>query len=248
MTVPGGLPPATPNSDSLAVASDGSIFVPVVDIEDGDPADAGIVHLTSSGHIDHTFGDQGLSALTQGSAPIDAVATTDGGVVVELQGADGGAEFLKIQSNGKLDTSFGDFHLLSSQEGDPDQLVSSGDGKFFALTPEDSEEDLPPDHDFPLARLNANGTLDPTFGGDGWVQLPQQIQQQIDSPMGIAVAPDGSIIAVGSGDPAAFSDYAPLTPDAHPKFAGRCAAFRSNFGFGWHAHDQRHLRRGHNSC
>jgi uncharacterized delta-60 repeat protein len=51
MPVPDDDPPATPNSDSLAVAADGSIFVPVVDSEEDDPGYAGIVHLGASGSI-----------------------------------------------------------------------------------------------------------------------------------------------------------------------------------------------------
>jgi uncharacterized delta-60 repeat protein len=226
MSVPNDEPPATPNSDSLAVAADGSIFVPVVDTEQDDPGYAGIVHLGASGRIDSTFGTQGLSALTHGSGPVDVVATADGGAVLQLVGTDGGVEFLKVQSDGKIDPTFGDFNLLGFQQGDPVQLASAGDGKFIGLMPEDWQGDLPPDHDFPLARLNANGTLDPTFGGNGWTALPQQIEQTEGSPMAIAVAPDGSIIAAGEGNPDDYSDYAPLiltsiqTSPAHAPLSG----------------------------
>ena len=52
-----------------------------------------------------------------------------------------------------------------------------------------------PDPKFALVRYNANGTIDPTFGGDGKVRT--NFTRGEDAVYGLAVQPDGKIVAAG---------------------------------------------------
>ena len=63
------------------------------------------------------------------------------------------------------------------------------------------------DTDFALARYNADGSLDPTFGNGGTVTT--DFFGTEDDALSVLIQPDGKIVAVGSGnDPADFYDFA----------------------------------------
>ncbi len=51
-----------------------------------------------------------------------------------------------------------------------------------------------------VARLLADGTLDPTFAGAGWLQI--DLGSTSDSILSVAVQPDGKILLGGRGGPA----------------------------------------------
>lgn len=53
--------------------------------------------------------------------------------------------------------------------------------------------------DFAVARLNQDGTLDPTFDGDGRVTTDSGGNQP-DATLAVTLQPDGKIIVVGSSD------------------------------------------------
>jgi uncharacterized delta-60 repeat protein len=79
------------------------------------------------------------------------------------------------------------------------------DGKFvvagFAQT-------TPVDFDFALLRYKPDGTLDPSFGGDGIVTT--DLGSEDDAANAVAIQPDGNIVAVGvTGENVALVRYLP---------------------------------------
>jgi uncharacterized delta-60 repeat protein len=144
----------------------------------------------------------------------------------------------RFNSNGSLDTSFGgsgqvitDFGLpLVGADGlknhfEVSALASQPDGKILAAGGGEGY--------FLIARYNSDGTLDPTFDGDG--MLIQDVNSSSSWGLigDIAFQPDGKILAVGGHDFTAQGIVARYNPDGsldssfgsgglvqHPHFAG----------------------------
>jgi uncharacterized delta-60 repeat protein len=161
---------------------------------------------SSPGDLDATFGGGDGIVRTDLSRQEDdgfAVAIQPNGkIVVAGEAGVGGPNprfaIVRYRPHGSLDPTFG-----------------GGDGKVFIdFTPYD---DFPyavriqangkivvagaagysgPDSGFALARLNPNGSLDRTFGGDGTVTT--NLTPSYDWANGMALQPDGKIVVVGS--------------------------------------------------
>lgn len=104
---------------------------------------------------------------------------------------------VRYNANGSLDTTFGvggkAFTAISL---DPDQdmgITLQPDGKivFVGSLPINSHNDLL------IVRMNANGSLDSTFGTGGIVITNQAPRDHFDA---VAIQPDGKVVAVGNTD------------------------------------------------
>jgi uncharacterized delta-60 repeat protein len=160
---------------------------------------------TAPGDLDPTFGGDGVVRTDLTPAEDDGYAVTiqpDGKIVVAGEVGIGGPNprfaIVRYETDGSLDPSFG-----------------GGDGKVsIDFTPRD---DFPyavriqangkivvagaagysgPNSRFALARLTSDGSLDPTFGGDGTVMT--NITPTYDWANGMALQPKGKIVVVGS--------------------------------------------------
>lgn len=158
-----------------------------------------IARYNSNGSLDTTFDGDGV--VTGGGTPqrfaSDIALQPDGKIVVS-----GGTEkftSLGFQAdlavtrylvNGALDPSFGSngtraVSFASNSVGK--QLAVLPDGRILVAGQSAS--------DFAVARLNADGTMDSRFGGDGKVTTDFGGS---DEAVGIAVQPNGRIVAAGS--------------------------------------------------
>jgi len=154
----------------------------------------------------------GLAAV-----PSAVVIQADGKIVVA-----GGAfplftflgdfKLVRYNSNGSLDTSFGDGGIVTTTfpEGSyAFDMALQTDGKIIAagtvfvdFNPGDSSNT-----DFALARYNQDGTPDGTFGNGG--QVTTDFVGLEDDAFSVLIQPDGKIVAVGSAnDPATYYDFA----------------------------------------
>lgn len=98
---------------------------------------------------------------------------------------------------GDLDTTLGGVGFVTTAIGGGDDGGSPGvaiqsDGKIVVAGTSFNGSD----NDFALIRYNADGSLDPTFGGDGKVVTP--IGTGDEHCQGVVVQPDGKIVAAGS--------------------------------------------------
>lgn len=80
----------------------------------------------------------------------------------------------------------------------PTDVVARDDGTVYLAARRNSYEETPTDS-FPtneafVARYTTDGTLDPTFGNGGWIQIPGG---NVTAPADLAVLADGSIIVTG---------------------------------------------------
>jgi uncharacterized delta-60 repeat protein len=110
----------------------------------------------------------GSAALSPGD--LDPGFGTGGIVTTDFEGADNFGLALAVQPDGKL--------------------IVGGNACAAAGSTQ-------PGCDFALARYDARGELDPTFGSDGRVRT--DLGSTMDTVFGLALQPDGKIVAVGSG-------------------------------------------------
>jgi uncharacterized delta-60 repeat protein len=119
----------------------------------------------------------------------------------------------RYHRDGSLDTSFGGDGKVRTNFGSPDfdqanDVAIQADGRIVAAGSADG--DSPPRGTFALARYEADGTLDDSFGGNGKVKT--DFTDLFDGATSVALQADGRIVAAGvAGD----TDV----PGADPTFA-----------------------------
>ena len=182
----------------LTLAPDGGIVIAgTTDAAGG--GDYAVARLRSDGTPDPAFGSGGKVRV--GTAPGvggGVVVQPDGKIVVTGQGnATNDFVTQRLNADGTLDTSFGTGGTSTVDFGGNDianNLARQPDGKLVLV----GSTDAVGGGDFAVARLNADGTPDTSFGTAG--------KQTVDfggndAAYGVAIQPDGKILVAGGGDP-----------------------------------------------
>lgn len=199
-------------ANAVAVQVDGKVIVA------GSSAIAGgtvvsLVRYGRDGSLDTTFGVGGKVLTTVGSRGNDAAQAVavqaDGRIVVagaSEQGATG-LDFavLRYDTDGRLDTSFGNAgKVVIDFAGDTDRawaLLLQPDGRIVVGGEANTGTGAGRTGiDFALLRLNADGSLDTTFGQQGRVVTPVGAGTASDAVHGLAlqgVQGEGRLLAVG---------------------------------------------------
>jgi uncharacterized delta-60 repeat protein len=168
------------------------------------------VRYTSSGSLDSSFGSGGIvnTSFAYGGTYWCALLQPDGRIVAagEVYGNPSGGPdsfaLARYNPNGSLDTSFGSGgELVTSPAGYPSTQIFAialqTDGKIVVAggmgTGTDGSEQ------FAVARYNANGALDTTFGaaGTGFVIVPGVPGGHEENATGVVIQADGKIVATG---------------------------------------------------
>jgi uncharacterized delta-60 repeat protein len=166
----------------------------------------------TSGTLDASFGTSGKATTDFG---IPAAARTlavqaDGNILVAgVAVVNGGTDFAlaHYDSSGTLDTSFGTGGKVTTAFDFPGNfdrvftVVPQPDGKFVAV----GSTVMNPFANFALARFNANGTLDASFGTGGIVTTGFGVSAEATSA---AVQADGKIVAAGFANLDGAHDFA----------------------------------------
>jgi uncharacterized delta-60 repeat protein/uncharacterized repeat protein (TIGR01451 family) len=186
-------------SRAVAIQADGKI-VAVGEMTGFGAEDYGVVRYRTDGSLDPTFdGDGKLTTDFSGSPnAANAVAVQADGKIVVGGGISQfvGSDFTLARYNpdGSLDTSFDeDGRVQTDFAGSVDVvrgLAIQSDGKIVAAG--FASVDL---RDFALARYNTDGSLDPTFGGDGRVTV--DFLGEPDQASAVLIPADGRIVTVG---------------------------------------------------
>lgn len=149
------------------------------------------------GSLDPTFGDGGRAMVPFDSPSyVSGVAIAADGKIVLAAGTDLDFLVVRLNANGSLDNSFsGDGRLqtdFAGQTDNPFALALRSDGKIlvggYTFNPGT-------DVDFALLQLNADGTVDQSFGAGGKSILAASRRR--DEIHQLAFLPDGRIIASG---------------------------------------------------
>jgi uncharacterized delta-60 repeat protein len=187
--------------NSVAVQSDGKIVVAGFS-----NAAWALARYNSNGSLDTSFGSGGKVTTSFGGyldAANSVVEQSDGRIVVagytqDLSFENGRFALARYNSNGSLDTSFGSGGKVTTSFGSGTDNLAAGvvlqsDGRIVAAGSSRTTAQR-----FALARYNTNGSLDTSFGSGGLVTTA--FAGQDAGASGVAVAPDGRIIAAGSAD------------------------------------------------
>jgi uncharacterized delta-60 repeat protein len=181
----------------VAIQPDGKIVVA------GDAAgDVTVVRYNGNGSLDPSFGTGGI-ATSNVSALARAIALQPDGRVVVLAGPEIGTFpiLVRFNANGTVDSTFAGAALPTAFSGfDARGLALDATGRIviagrlaaFGVG------------DFAVARLDANGAPDPTFGQAGIVRVNFGVSD--DTAVAVAVRQDGNIVVAGdsrqTGSPA----------------------------------------------
>jgi len=213
---------STDLAQAVALQADGKLVVVGQTYKNNDYSteDFAVARYNTDGTLDTTFG-RGGKVRTDfpglAAVPSSVVIQPDGKIVVA-----GGAfplftflgdfKVVRYNPNGSLDRSFGSGGIVTTTFPAGSyafDVALQPDGKIIAVgtvfTGFDPGEQS--NTDFALARYNADGSPDATFGNGG--QVSTDFDGFEDDAFSVLIQPDGKIVAVGSAnDPASFYDFA----------------------------------------
>ena len=169
--------------------------------------------------------DEATGVAIQGNGKIVVVGTaTDAST-----GANPKFALARYNPNGSLDTSFSGDGKQTTHFGAPDDeargVALQSDGKIVAVGSADHSATDPRD-DFALARYNPNGSLDPSFSGDGKQTTDFGANEEAT---GVAIQGNRKIVAIGSTGPTPMGAASPspaTTQTAHSTRASPATASR----------------------
>lgn len=169
-----------------------------------------LARYNANGSLDTTFSGDGIAVI---QAPVssrvyDGVANVDGTLLLIGEAYNGqGMVLTRIKANGTLDTAFGTSGVVSptmDPAGDERaySIVRQSDGKLVVAgkvmySGSSFYKSL-------VARFNADGSLDPSFSGDGYQLIDLGYRYQTVNSL--ALQPDDRIVLVGSGECDATGD------------------------------------------
>lgn len=166
------------------------------------------------GQLDTTFGDEGkvVTDLGSGLEEVRGIAIQSDGKIVAVGESwpepDEQPRFAMVRynKNGTLDTSFGNKGIVITNingRADANAVAIQPDGKIVVAGQGKMPDVYHPV--FALARYNSTGRLDTSFGKNGIVTTDFADRPEEGSALGVAIQPDGKIVAVGSVGPYIYS-------------------------------------------
>src|SRR5215470_9007411 len=213
---------STDIANAVAIQADGKLVVVGTTYQNNDfsTEDFAVARYNPDGTLDKAFGAGGkVQTDFPGLAAVaSSVAIQPDGKIVVAGGAFplftflGNFEVVRYNSNGSLDTSFGNGGIVTTNfpEGSYASSVAlQADGKIIAAGTVfvDFVIGDQSDTDFALARYNPDGSLDTTFGNGGTVST--DFVGMEDDAFSVLIQPDGKLVAVGSANnPATYYDFA----------------------------------------
>ncbi len=187
---------------SVAIQTDGKIVV--VGETYNSNGNFAVVRYNPDGSLDSSFGTSGKAIADFANQTDRAYSVTiqsDGKILIggiTYNGNQVDAGLVRYNSNGSLDTSFGNGgKVVTNFEGKNEWIQSiavQSDGKIIVggyLNPNDGSIN----NDFALIRYNSNGSLDTSFGNGGRVITSMSNGQ--DFIASILIQPDGKVVVTG---------------------------------------------------
>jgi uncharacterized delta-60 repeat protein len=179
---------------------------------DTDPGSFAVTRYNANGSLDTGFAAGGTASAGfadpnhLGTFAANAVVLKDGSTLAVGNAPDPSASYgsqafalVRYRSDGSLDQTFGSGGLVTTHFPDGASgavsVVVQSDGKIL-VGGDASASNL----EFAIARYNANGTLDTSFGSGGLVTRSLGTSSLLAAIAGMALAPDGKVIMAGWAD------------------------------------------------
>jgi uncharacterized delta-60 repeat protein len=171
-----------------------------------------LVRYNSDGSLDTTFGRNGRVTAPNGDA--DAVVRQPDGKLVAA-GTDDNFVVARYTPEGALDATFGVEGVVTTTFAEglsfAAALVRRPDGKLVVAGGTNSNStDRQLVRAFALARYNADGTLDQTFGDEG--KVTTVVGPIASEARALVLQPDGKIVAAGRSDRPGTEDVGGVAP------------------------------------
>jgi uncharacterized delta-60 repeat protein len=180
-------------ADAVVLQPGGKIVAAGSVVQANNSQDFALARYQANGSLDTTFGSGGVVETPTGVAR--AVALQPDGKIVAA-GTSSQIRVARYDADGSLDAAFGIGGVVTTQVGagnsGANALLLQPDGKIV-VGGESSDGSKTV---FTLARYDASGSLDPTFGTGGIVTT--QVGTGNSSIHGLALQPDGKIVADGA--------------------------------------------------
>jgi uncharacterized delta-60 repeat protein len=181
-------------ANAVTIQTDGKIVA-----AGGDGRKFALARYDADGALDNRFGGDGTVRTDFGPQAKDyvigATLQADGKIVAAGKSGYQWFALARYRTDGSLDPSFGDRGRMRTSFGpgvraSADDVVVQADRKIVVAGWAGNDF-----VSFALARYRPNGTLDPSFGGDGRVRTG--FGRSAEAAEGVAIQSDGKIVAVG---------------------------------------------------
>ena len=202
---------------AITTQPDGKIIA-VGGANNGSDVDVTLVRYNADGSLDTGFGANGIVTTQIGSeyeAGYDVVVQPDGKILVGGYvdvGSHKNFAVLRYTAAGQLDTSFDGDGIVDIDFGGQDDtgraIKLQSDGKILVA----GEARVGGVYYFGLVRLDADGSLDTSFDGDG--KVTTSIGSGDDKALDMAVQSDGRIVLVGTSHNGSNTDFAVVRYDS----------------------------------
>ncbi|MEN9678359.1 MAG: hypothetical protein RIS76_4255 [Verrucomicrobiota bacterium] len=197
--------PGLGNDDELravAVLPDGRIVAAGFAASGVFNVDFLVVCRLASGAPDLSFGKGGYATVDFGGTDeAYAVAVQSDGKIVVAGTTGLDFALVRLTASGALDTTFsGDGKATLNFDGGTDiayGVALTADGRIVVAGSAGGTTGFPPSTHFAAARFHANGSLDSSFGGGGWVKTAVSATRS-DAASCVLVLPDGKVLAGGN--------------------------------------------------
>jgi uncharacterized delta-60 repeat protein len=185
------------NGYSVAVQADGKILV-----AGENTRDFALARYTADGALDTSFSDDGWlrTNFVASDYGRSVAVQADGKILVAgiaYNGSNYDFTLIRYTVDGALDASFSDDGWLMTDFGNTDEggysLALQADGKILVAGDTNTGKDT----DFAVARYTADGVLDTSFSGNGWLTTDFGGS---DLGRSLVVQADGKILVAGTSD------------------------------------------------
>ncbi len=200
--------------------------------------------------LDSTFNSIGFTILDTGNSDkcSSSVLQPDGKLLLCGWTLESGQEadvlIIRLMPDGSLDNSFGNGGFVRVDHAQHTEKANAialqADGRIV-ITGSESNKDFPHDYDFATLRLNPDGSVDKSFGYEGWVITDLGTDDEFATVM--AIQPDGKILAAGRIDVGGHSDFAMVRylPDGSlDSLFGNAGIVQTTFFNDWRTWDEAH--------
>ncbi|WP_349617181.1 delta-60 repeat domain-containing protein [Azotobacter salinestris] len=182
---------------SLSVLPDGRILVTGYSVTSSNNTDFSLIRLNADGTLDTGFGDAGQVVVDIGGggdqdSAYDLAVQPDGKILLAGE-SHSNFTVIRLNADGTLDSGFGTDGKVADLGGSQSNgMTLQPDGRILLVGSAYNASSA--NFDFNVMRLNADGTLDTSFGTDGKVTFDGGGHEYGND---LIVQPDGKILAAG---------------------------------------------------